>query len=617
MNLVRSWICNFPEPQKTSITDALESASLAKIRPALRLLEDLSADQRGPILNVELLSTFNLEPVLPALQLALNCLPSRACLQLGPLDAIESHISQRAGAESRKPLHARVIIWRLEELLPEALYPFSTGFPKQLAARVEEVVQRVERVVGLHQTNAHGVPLFLSTIAFPVNFSNPVFAAQHRAGLFSSVGRINQKIYELATDNKGVHVVDLAAWAAFEGRAHTDATLDFMARQPLSAKGQTAFGLFIARSLRPLIVPRRKALALDLDNTLWGGVVGEDGLAGLKLGHEFPGNVHLRIQRELLELRNRGVLLVLLSKNNEADAREAFDALPEMLLKWDDFAARKVNWNYKHENLRHAACELGLGLDSFAFIDDSDYEREQMRQSLPEVLILNDTPDPLHTLRSLWETDAFDSFSVTDEDHGRHRDYAVRAARDVSAHQDDLETFLKLLQMEATIEEIGPSNLERVVTMLGKTNQFNLTTKRHSRAEVQAMLNSPGSIPLALRLRDKFGEQGIVGVVLAIPIGQNSTLAIDSFLVSCRALGRGVEDALWTAMIDRAARQGTRKLQAEYRATAKNGIVAELYDRLGLQRVEQSSSSIRYQLAPVKRRAFPSWMAVTNQSNER
>ena len=191
-----------------------------------------------------------------------------------------------------------------------------------------------------------------------------------------------------------------------------------------------------------------------------------------------------------------------------------------MLLKWDDFAIRKINWNDKYANLCEAARELGLGVDSFAFIDDSDYEREQMRQSLPEVLILNDTPDPLRTLHCLWETDAFDSFSVTDEDRGRHRDYAVQAARDVAAHQDHLGTFLESLRMEATIEEIGPSNLERIVAMLGKTNQFNLTTKRHSHPEVRAMLDSPGSIAFALRLRDKFGDQGIVGLVLAIPAGE-------------------------------------------------------------------------------------------------
>jgi FkbH-like protein len=591
----------------------VQSASLAKVRRALRLVEDLPAEQRGPVLKVELLSTYNLEPVLPVLQLALNCLPSQASVHLAPLDAIEVHLSGSVGPKGQEPLHARLIIWRLEEFFPEALYPFSTGFPDKVSARLNEVLARVERIIRLHQRNARGVPLFLSTIALPMNCSNAVFAAQHRAGLFGSVGSINQKIYELATDIGGVHVLDLAALAASEGRADTDATLDLMARQPLSAKGQIAFALFIARYLRSLIVPPRKALAVDLDNTLWGGVVGEDGVTSLKLGNDFPGNVHLRIQRELLELRNRGVLLVLLSKNNEADARQPFDSLPDMLLKWDDFAVRKINWNHKFDNLREAARELSLGLDSFAFIDDSDYEREQMRQSLPEVLVLNQSSDPLHTLRSLWDTDAFDSLSVTEEDQRRHLDYGVRAARDVAAHQDDLEEFLKSLRMEARIEEIGPTNLERIVTMLGKTNQFNLTTQRHSRAEVQAMLDTPGSIPLALRLRDKFGDQGIVALVLAIPAQNHSTLVVDSFLVSCRALGRGVEDALWTAMVNRAHRQRFRSVEAEYRATAKNAMVAGLYDKLGLQRTHQNSSSTRYRLDPVELRAFPSWIMLTNE----
>jgi FkbH-like protein len=608
MNPVRHWIGGFPQPQREAIADAIESASLARVRRALRMLEELGSDQRGPVLDVELLSTFNLEPVLPVLKLALDCMPSRSSLRLAPLDAIEAHLSQTTGTVVQQPAHARVVLWRVEEVLPEALYPFSTGFPDVLAARVDQFMERAERIVRLHQSQAHGVPLFLSTIAIPTNFSNPVFAAQHRAGLFGSVGRVNQRIYELATRGEGVHVLDLAAWSASEGADRMDASLDFMARQPLTARGQITLALFIARNLRPLIVPGRKALALDLDNTLWGGVVGEDGLAGLKLGHEFPGNVHLRIQRELLELRNRGILLVLISKNNEGDARQAIETLPDMLLKWEDFAVRKVNWKHKHENLREAAAELGLALDSFAFLDDSDYEREQMRQLMPEVLILNESPDPLRTLRSLWETDAFDSLAVTAEDRGRHHDYAVRGARDVGGQEGDLEAFLKSLEMEARVEEIGPSNIERVVTMLGKTNQFNLTTRRHSRAQVQAMLDRPGSICLALRLRDRFGEQGIVALLVAIPSENDRTLTVESFLVSCRALGRGVEDALWAAMIDRARRQSVAKLEAEYRPTAKNGIAAGLYERLGLQRVEQNAASTRYQLEPVESNGFPSWI---------
>jgi len=411
-------------------------------------------------------------------------------------------------------------------------------------------------------------------------------------------------------------VLDLASWAASGGSVYADATIDFLARQPLRAEGQVGFALFIARCLRPLIVPRRKVLALDLDNTLWGGVVGEDGVNGLKLGHEFPGNIHLRIQRELLELRHRGVLLVLLSKNNEPDVRQAFESLPDMILKWDDFAVRKINWNHKHENLREAGRELGLGLDSFAFLDDSDYEREQMRQVIPEVLILNESSDPMQILRALWETDAFDAFSMSKEDRRRHEDYLLRGARNAEAYQDDLEAFLKSLEMEATIEEIGPPNIERVVTMLGKTNQFNLTTRRHSRAHVQAMLDLPGSIPLALRLRDKFGDQGIIAVLLAIPSGNDATMAVDSFLVSCRALGRGVEDALWAAMLRRANRQNVRRLEAEYIPTLRNSIVASLYDRLGLQRIEHNSSSTRYRLGPVTKVESPLWINLKNETNE-
>lgn len=612
MNRILQWIGSFPKLQQEAVVEAIESASLAKVKRSLRLIDEMDTQQRGPLFQVELLSTFNFEPVLPVLRLALACLPSRASLRLAPLDSIEASLAQDFDPGATGDLDARLIIWRVEELLPEALYPFSNSYPEKIEVRLEQVHARVERVIRLHGKSAPGVPLFISTVPLPVHVANRLSAAQERVALFGSICSINQKIYELATGEPGVHVLDLNVWAAGEGRGQADPALDFVARQPLSASGQIAFGFFIARALRPLIVPRRKALAIDLDNTLWGGVVGEEGIAGLTLGHEFPGNVHLRIQRELLELRHRGIVLVLLSKNNEADARQAFDALPEMLLKWDDFVAHKVNWKPKHENLSAVARELGLGLDSFAFLDDSDYEREQMRQLLPEVLILNDNSDPLRTLRALWETDAFDSLTVTQEDRQRHQDYRIRATRDVRAHQNDLAGFLESLEMTATIEPIGPRNLDRVVTLLAKTNQFNLTTRRHSRAQVQTIVDSSCSIGLALRLRDKFGDQGIVGLLLAVPAAESETktLVIDSFLVSCRALGRGVENALWAAMLECAHRQGIEKLEAEYQPTPKNSMVADFYPQLGLQRIGQNSAGTAYVLQPVEPSSFPGWMAV-------
>ena len=611
--MIEHWIQNFPALQKEAITAALDTASLAKTRRAMRLLEELDPKLRGPSLTIEILSTYNLEPILPVLTFALSCLPAQAHLRLAPLDSIEAHIAQ-SPAGSRELFDARIVIWRTEEVLPEGLFPFSYGFPEKMIGRIEQAVERVERVVSLHERHMHGVPLFVSTIALPLHFSNSVFAAQHSAGLCAAVGRINHKIYEVAT-RSGVYVLDLARWAAAEGNGQADVTLDFLARQPFSASGQVAFGLFLARSIRPLIVPRRKVLAIDLDETLWGGVVGEDGIENLKLGHDFPGNVHLRIQQELVELRERGVLLVLLSKNNEADARQAFESLPDMLIKWEDFTIRKVDWNHKHENLRAASNELGLALDTFVFIDDSDYEREQVRQLVPEVLVLNKSGDPLEILRSLWETDAFDCLSVTAEDRLRQKDYAIRKARNINGSQDDVEEFLKSLEIEATIEEIGVSNLERVVTMLGKTNQFNLTTRRHSRPQVQAILEKAGSIALALRLRDKFGDQGIVGVLLALAADGGSTLIVDSFLISCRALGRGVEDALWSAMLQRAHDQKVQRIEAEYIRTARNAIVAGLYDRFGLRCFRGDSSLTKYILEPVNAVKPPSWTSMNNHTS--
>ena len=227
-------------------------------------------------------------------------------------------------------------------------------------------------------------------------------------------------------------------------------------------------------------------LALDLDNTFWGGVIGEDGLVSVILGHDFPANVYLRIQRELLELRHQGVLLVIVSKNNKADARQAFDSLPDMILKWDDFVLRKINWNHKYENLRDAARELGLGLDSFVFIDDSHYDCEQMRQFLPEVILLNESPDPLQLLRAIWETDAFDSLALTHEGRHRHQDYASRGVRSVQGHSGDLQSF------QTTIMSVMKDNsLHRLVGEI-----FDLPTNTRSEDVSQELLSNWDSLAM-------------------------------------------------------------------------------------------------------------------------
>ena len=369
-----------------------------------------------------------------------------------------------------------------------------------------------------------------------------------------------------------------------------------------------SLGLFLARNLRPLLLPRRKVLVVDLDDTLWGGIVGEDGIQQLKLGHDFPGNVFLRLQREILELKNQGVLLVLVSKNNENEAKEAMAQMPSMLLRWEHFACHKINFNHKYINVREAAEEIGLSLDSFALLDDSDYEREQMRAFNPEVLIINDRGDALHMLTSLLQSDGFDAHYISAEDRSRHREYELRAVRTGRPVEGGIEEFLSTLKLRAKVEPVGRDNIERVVQLLGKTNQFNVTTRRHQIDEVKRIISQSGSIHLTLRLTDRFGDQGIVGVLLAVAGSEDASLLVDSLLVSCRALGRGVEDVLWAEFINRAIDSGTQQVRATYIPTPKNGLVAGLFDRLGLTPITRAGNKTEYILNPLKRIAWPAWI---------
>ena len=598
-------LSRLPEIVRGPVAEAIRDASWIKVRRALAAFELCAPTEQGPEVSIQILASFELESIAPALCLGLRCIPARAGLRIAPLNTIEQELLEPSSPVYAQPGLATVILWRADELLADQLYPSSAsqavGGVRQLLARIESMVERY--------LAASSVPLLLGTVPLPAALGGAPLGSRPRPAVAQAIAALNAGLFDLAARSKQVHVLDVNWWAAQEGRAHYDLQMDFLAKQPFTVAAALSLGFFLARHLRPLIVPRRKVLAVDLDNTLWGGILGEDGIGQLKLGHDFPGSVYLRIQRELRELKAQGVLLILASKNDEASARQAFEQLPNMLLRWDDFVVRRVNFEPKYLNLRAAAAELGLGLDSFTFLDDSDFEREQMRTFNPEVLVLNERGHALHLLSGLLRTDAFDIHHLTEEDRIRHRDYELRAARSLPA-ESNLPAFLASLDLRAVLEPVQEGNFDRVVQMLGKTNQFNLTTRRHHLDEVKRLMAIPGAVGLTLRLVDKFGDQGIVAVLLAVPEGSPDSLAVDSFLVSCRALSRGAEEVLWAELANRAAAAGVRRIRAQYLATAKNGLVARLYDRLGLKRTAETSAGADYVLEPVQPSAFPGWISV-------
>ncbi|HSR96245.1 MAG TPA: HAD-IIIC family phosphatase, partial [Kofleriaceae bacterium] len=321
-------------------------------------------------------------------------------------------------------------------------------------------------------------------------------------------------------------------------------------------------------------------LVLDLDNTLWGGVVGETGPLGVALGGTADGEAFRAFQRHCRGLAQRGVLLAVASKNNPADARAPFGTHPDMVLALDDFAAFDASWDPKATALRRIADTLALGLDAFVFFDDNAAEREHIRQALPEVEVVDVPDDPAGYVRALEDGLWFEATGLTDEDRARTAHYTVERHRvELRAAAVNLDDYLTSLEMTAQLRALDETDLQRVVQLIGKTNQFNLTTRRHAEAQVRAIAGAAGSIALTVRLRDRFGDYGLVAVVLGLRDGE--ALAIDTWLMSCRVIGRTLEQLVLRELVARAERLGYRRLIGEYVPTAKNALVAGLYGELG------------------------------------
>lgn len=594
---------------------ALDSGRVPAVRAALREVEALPAELRGPALHVAVARTYTLEQGADLYRLALACLPCQPSLAFGDLDVIEPELLDPSSALLSACPDAVLVLWRLEELHPR-LVREGNGWTADERREAVELVSRRMRSLCEGFARVSPAPLFLSTLAAPQFAGRRLPDVHQPFGLSWAVHRLNADILELASSGGQVRAVDFSGWAAGLGAQVYDPKMEFFARQYLSAAGTAAFASELAHCLRPLVVPGAKVLALDLDNTLWGGILGEDGISGLKIGHDFPGNVYMRIQRLALGLKNRGALLALLSKNNLEDVREAFAAIPDMPLRLDDFAAVRVNWEPKHENLSDIARELNVGTDAFVFVDDQAFERESMVFHLPEVHVLDVTGDPLGILAALDRCCRFDSYSVSAADAARVVDYQRQCQRRElelgSATKDD---FLHSLGLAAVVSPVRPETLPRVVQMLAKTNQFNATTRRHGEAAVRGMMRQPGAVLLTLSLSDRFGDQGIVGLAMALPGEREGTAVLDSFLLSCRALGRGAEQALWSVLLERLQALGLRALEASYLPTAKNAQVADLFDRLGMALVSESDGRRDYSLSLPVNMETPPWIQVAVQEH--
>jgi FkbH-like protein len=459
----------------------------------------------------------------------------------------------------------------------------------------------VQGVIGYLQALRNGIKANSNVVCVFQTFAPPVetlFGSLDRmlpGTLRSLVDSINRELAEFVLDS-GDMLFDVAGLAETVGLADWhDPQLWNMAKFSFSDQLIPLYADHVARSVAAIRGKSRKVLVLDLDNTVWGGVIGDDGLDGIKVAQgDARGEAHLAVQRLALDLRQRGIVLAVSSKNTDDVAREPFEKHPEMLLKLDHIAVFQANWNDKATNIQAIAEELSLGLDAMVFLDDNPVERGLVRMLLPQVAVPELPEEPAYYARTLAAAGYFEAVAFATEDlkrAGFYQDNAKRA--NLQKQVSGVAAYLASLDMTITFQPFDATGRPRIVQLINKSNQYNLTTRRYTDPEVTEAEDDPAVFTLQVRLADIFGDNGMISVIICRP-GEAGVWEIDTWLMSCRVLGRKVEHMVLREVLEHARAAGIHKLAGTYRPTEKNKLVVDHYAKLGFNKVREEESGLTH-----------------------
>jgi FkbH-like protein len=441
-----------------------------------------------------------------------------------------------------------------------------------------------------------GAACFVQTLPAPAELLFGSLDASTAGTLRAEIAHFNAELAREAPE-RGDVLVDVDWLAQCIG---LDAWYDErhwqMARMPWPQKVLPLYADFVARTIAAVRGKSRKCLVLDLDNTLWGGVIGDDGLEGIALNPgDARGESFRTIQLLAADLRRRGIVLAVCSKNEESTAKLPFRSHPGMILKEEDIAVFLANWDDKATNIERIARQLDIGLDAMVLLDDNPAERAQVRQALPEVAVPELGEDPSSYARVLSAAGYFEAVAFTREDLARAEQYRGNADRALALEGSrNLDDFLRSLHMQIEFAPFNPTGRKRIGQLINKTNQFNVTTRRYTEQQIAAIEVSKDHYTLQVSMRDRFGDNGMIGVVICTR--RAAEWEIDSWLMSCRVLNRGVEQAVCNRLVDDARCAGATRLAGHFIPTARNGIVRDLYERLGFERTTVSPDSERWNL---------------------
>jgi FkbH-like protein len=561
----------------------------------------------GRPVRIALLSSYVLDPLVPFLDVECRRAGLAPAFHVGPFNQYtQEALNPGSGLYAFAP---EVIFVGLDL---EDLFPAVRGVPsaEDLARGREEIRERVTALV--RELRARCSALVVVHELAPTGRSPHGILDNRRGdGLATWVEDVNRDLArELAAQSHAfllpLREVQRRAGERGQGRKrwymarmrHGDATLAELARASM-------------RYVKPLKGLTRKCVVVDLDNTLWGGVVGEVGPDGIQLGPTAPGVEYVELQEALLNLTRRGVLLAACSKNNLDDVLPVLREHRAMVLREEHFAAMRINWRNKAENLAEIATELNIGLDALVFLDDNPVERELIRQVLPEVLTVELPRDASLYRETLEELADFELLALTREDELRVSQYqANRRRQALEQSSGSLDEYLRSLEIRAEIGRAAGHHVPRLVQMFNKTNQFNTTTRRYQAPDVEGFLASPAHRVYVLDVADRFGDHGLVGTAVVREDGE--AWVIDNVLLSCRAMGLSVETTLLRQIADAARARGVARLVGEFAPTAKNAPCADFYSRHGFRREGDGAGAQAWVLDPrAVRIEDPAWIAVT------
>jgi len=543
-----------------------------------------------PELRISILRNVMVEPIEPYYRYLAGRLGFNARVSFGNYDNV---FQEAVGGDSALlgPDTDNVVVFlRLEGLSWELARNFNALSGEQIQAEVERIKEFIAGVLSGIRSQTAAMTLWHS-FELPAHPAAGILDSQSGRGQSATIARLNEALRESLKFSGNGYLVDLNLCRLRVGdKDFYDNRYWHIGRAPYSREALREISEEDFKFIRPLKGKNKKCLVLDCDNTLWGGIIGEDGLSGIKLGKTYPGSAYYEFQQEALNLYNRGVILALCSRNDEENVREVFRKHPEMVLREEHIAAARIAWQDKATGIRQLAEDLNIGLDSMVFVDDSEFEIEYVREVLPEVVSIH-----LPVERAVENRDVlascglFDSLSLSEEDKKRGAMYKAEARRKkLRAKAGDLENYLRSLEMVLTVAFADEFSIPRIAQLTQRTNQFNLTTRRYSEEEIKKFSGSGQTDVFSLKLSDRFGDSGIVGA--GILRYEPEKAVIDEFLLSCRILGRGVEDAFLIQTLKIAKNKGCRTVLGEYMPTAKNGQVEQFYEKHGFKPLGKAQS---------------------------